>query len=548
MSISDELTRLNELKESGALSEEEFTLLKKKLLAESTGSEGAETSSSESAESTEDSREESPSETPESTEETAEPSPPKEEEAPAPASEPPKAAVPPASSGGGMSTGLIAGLVALIVVGAGVGIFWDDLFGNKKSSRDKSDRGESSASGESEGVTECIPECTAEMQCGDDGCGGVCGECGPGYECGGDLCTATAETNQMLSPFKVGNRWVYTFDLAYLWDREKNRGDESWTIRQEVLRVDPIPGGAGVVIRERGGEKPRIWLYRVKDGCLDYMKVKDKEKFDRKGQKVDWSQANKKKGFQRIFCKYNESLDYEDHRGIYNVKTSSKMGNVRFDPGLGLLHSVSRYREKGKDRQEYTRTLIGYSVNGHEWGEHDVDPLVCAWDDDTKFFHKRRDPDNEQTLKLSGLHGYTKVEGVGAEYGGYDVESGYFEIKGSRSTIHVSEPLPLYRLKVGKSADGQDEYVLGHFEDDYEGVAIIVRLSDRKKRRLEYTKSTESEILDKKFHAGYYIVNNECRFRVLWKGGKRDEVAIYTFDDKKILKKIEGNLRVKESR
>ena len=76
----------------------------------------------------------------------------------------------------------------------------------------------------------------------------------------------------------------------------------------------------------------------------------------------------------------------------------------------------------------------------------------------------------------------------------------------------------------------------------------MVRLSDKKKKRIEYQKSKKTKMLDKKFHGWYYIVNNECRFRVLWKGGKRDEVAIYTFDDKKILKKIQGNLRVKETR
>jgi hypothetical protein len=111
----------------------------------------------------------------------------------------------------------------------------------------------------------------------------------------------------------------------------------------------------------------------------------------------------------------------------------------------------------------------------------------------------------------------------------------------------VFEKLPLYKLKVGKSVDGQDEYVLGHFESDTEAVLVIVRLSDGKKKRIHYSKSVQTRSVDKKFAGSYYIANGECRLRVLWKGGSRDQVAIYVFDKKEILRKIDGDLAVTES-
>ena len=33
----------------------------------------------------------------------------------------------------------------------------------------------------------CFPECTVK-ECGDDGCGGICGQCGWGSECGNGQC------------------------------------------------------------------------------------------------------------------------------------------------------------------------------------------------------------------------------------------------------------------------------------------------------------------------------------------------------------------------
>lgn len=39
-----------------------------------------------------------------------------------------------------------------------------------------------------EGECVCVPDCALSNECGDDGCGGVCGTCGPDEECQGTVC------------------------------------------------------------------------------------------------------------------------------------------------------------------------------------------------------------------------------------------------------------------------------------------------------------------------------------------------------------------------
>src|SRR5690606_10802046 len=48
--------------------------------------------------------------------------------------------------------------------------------------------------------SDCTPQC-ASKACGDDGCGGICGECAPGMQCASDgQCASTFCGNGLLEP------------------------------------------------------------------------------------------------------------------------------------------------------------------------------------------------------------------------------------------------------------------------------------------------------------------------------------------------------------
>jgi|GEM_PF-6461858 len=51
----------------------------------------------------------------------------------------------------------------------------------------------------------CVPDCTGR-ECGDDGCGGSCGECTPGETCEDGVCVAGADE---VMPLGIGNQWEF---------------------------------------------------------------------------------------------------------------------------------------------------------------------------------------------------------------------------------------------------------------------------------------------------------------------------------------------------
>jgi len=63
---------------------------------------------------------------------------------------------------------------------------------------------------------ECVPDCT-NLECGDDGCGGLCGTCGPGQTCDQGLCTGQGPCGDVTFEGCCEGNVVLWCDSGVLW-------------------------------------------------------------------------------------------------------------------------------------------------------------------------------------------------------------------------------------------------------------------------------------------------------------------------------------------
>lgn len=267
--------------------------------------------------------------------------------------------------------------------------------------------------------------------------------------------TPVTPTTMPRAPWSRGNYWVYQRERS----GSGRSGDECSAERYYVKRwVDDVQDEYGILMvtmKERGGPsdtKERVIRYAVDDRCVRQVLTS--------GIHVD------------LYCLSDRALARQTVSGmLFSTQESSFVGCIdcpwggsygaMFDPWVGRLRFTS-YDEHGRRSVE---ELVGYRVGSASAGEHELEPLICDYDQSHKLRANR-----PLQFPLSRREGFSTLKAVTNPHGS-SVE--LVRNQGGVETIHSG--LTLARAK-SWALPGESELVLLQYDGGGYEQFLVLRL------------------------------------------------------------------------